>query len=164
MQEFTAEQYVEAHRLSHELFGLTMTKDNAPLDYSTVNTDVSWKLQGISQSGGTPSIIMDTVMTNMIMGNIHHAINTSIVRNVTKNTKGQHNNSGIDYSGNFDYYSGTMMSTPSDKRFTQLGNNPGNGKTYTAQQLTDKIIAQTNAIPNYSDDYLSVEMEAFALF
>ena len=155
IQAFTSAQYVEAHKLSHELMGLTLTKKGQPLDYSTVNTTKLWKTQGISQSS-TPSVSTDIVMTNLIMGHLQHSINTSIVQNITKNTQGQmFNNSGADYSGNFDYYSGTVMSAPSDKRFTQFGNNPGNGKTYTAQELSNKISSQLDKVPMYTENYLS---------
>ena len=161
VQNFTSEQYLQAHKLSHELFGLNTTyitnKDGksvrVPVDYSKLNTNRSWRNQSVNFTTKDQSDTENTVLTNMLMGHMYHKVNTSIAQNVTKNTQGMFNNDGSDYSGNFDYYSGALMSS-SDKRYTQLGNNSGNGATYTASQVSDKITQQTNAMPNYSAEYL----------
>lgn len=162
MANFSAEQYVQAHKQSHELFGMALTKAKQPLDYSTLDTSQPWKSQGITQVAVAPDPIHNLVMTNLIMGQLHHSINTSIAQVVDRNTESMTNNSGIDYAGNFSYYSGTLMSPPSDKRFTQIGNALGNGATYTAAQLSDKIVAQTTNTPNYSAEYLNKVRDFYA--
>ena len=158
LSEIPEDTYKKVHELSMKLAGFKLVHNSgSDLDYSKVNINYdNWQTYQSKPVISDDSSEMDAILANLRMHKLYHDINTEIVRNISRNAASSLNDKGKDYSGNFDYYSGSIMSlTPSsDPRMTQIGNDPTNGATYTAAQLSDKISIQMDQVPGCSVEYL----------
>lgn len=155
LSEVSTDDYKKVHQLSMKLFGLKLNHfSGGEFDYSKADATQDW-MDFADQAVEDDSPEMGLLLTNLRMHKMFHDVNTEIVREIGRNAASQFNDGGKNYAGNFDYYSGTMMSRqPQDSpRFTQLENKP-DGAKYTAKQLSDKISQQLNQVPNYSIDYV----------
>lgn len=158
LSEISEDDYKKVHQLSMKLAGFKLVHTSGnDLDYSLVNaTYDNWQTYSSDQEIEDDSPEMDAIMANLRIHKMYHDINTEIVKNMSRNAASNLNNQGKDYSGNFDYYSGTVMGqlTSDNPRMTQVGNDPNNGATYTAAQLSAKINQQMDQVPGVPLDYL----------
>lgn len=152
--EITPEDYKKVNGLALKMFGIKyIDSSGKDIDYSTANTEkaFTWKIPGSKQVNYNDSPHMDLILSNMIIGKVFHDVNSDISSAVTNNAVSNLNDNGKDYSKNFDYYSGSVMSTSGDlRRITQLGSEEA---VYTADQLSSKIKNQLSQVPIISSDY-----------
>ena len=153
MSGITEETYKDVHKSMLGVFGIKYVDANGnDLDYSTLDAKgASWRTPGIKQTLADYDPQTDIILSNLIYGRFFHDVNSAVSELVTNNAKGKMNDSGKDYSKNFDYYSGAIMGN-SNKRLTQLGNSEA---TYTAAELSAKIAKQIDDVPNLSTEYLT---------
>lgn len=158
LSETSEDTYKKVHQLSMKLAGFKLVHTSGDdLDYSLVNaTYDNWQTYSSDQEIEDDSPEMDAILANLRMHKMYHDVNTEIVRNMSRNAASNLNDQGKNYSGNFDYYSGTVMSQqPSNiPRMTQVGNAPNGGATYTAAQLSAKINQQMDQVPGVPLEYL----------
>lgn len=158
LSEISEDDYKKVHQLSMKLAGFKLVHTSGnDLDYSLVNAAYdNWQTYSSDQEIEDESPEMDAIMANLKMHKMYHDINTEIVKNMSRNAASNFNNQGKDYSGNFDYYSGTVMSqlTSDTPRVTQVNNDPNGGATYTTAQLSAKINQQMDQVPGVPLEYL----------
>lgn len=158
LSKISEDDYKKVHQLSIKLAGFKLVHSSGvDLDYSRVNVNYdNWQTYDSHPEMEDTAPEMDAIMANLRIHKLYHDINTEVVKNITRNATGIFNDQGKNYAGNFDYYSGTIMSkAPADTpRMTQSGNDPNGGATYTAQELSDKITQQMNQVSGVSLDYL----------
>lgn len=167
LAETSEDDYKKVHQLSMKLAGFKLIHHSGKdLDYSKVDvTHDNWQTYRSDPEFADESPEMDIIMANLRMHKMYHDINTEVVRNMSRNAASNFNDKGKDYSGNFDYYSGTVMGqlSPDNPRVTQVENDLKTGATYTADQLSDKINQQMNQVPGVSPDYLKQLKSYYAL-
>lgn len=158
LAETSEDDYKKVHQLSMKLAGFKLIHHSGnDLDYSKVDvTHDNWQTYRSDPEFEDESPEMDIIMANLRMHKMYHDVNTEIVRNMSRNAASNFNDKGKDYAGNFDYYSGTIMSQLSsdNPRLTQLENDVKEGATYTSDQLLAKINQQMDQVPGISPDYV----------
>lgn len=158
LAETSEDDYKKVHQLSMKLAGFKLVHTSGnDLDYSLVNaTYDNWQTYSSDPEIEDDSPEMDAILANLRMHKLYHDINTEVVKNMSRNAASNLNDKGKDYSGNFDYYSGTVMGqlASDNPRMTQVGNDPQNGATYTTAQLSNKINQQMEQVPGVTLDYL----------
>lgn len=159
LAETSEDDYKKVHQLSMKLAGFKLVHHSGKdLDYSKVDVHYNnWQTYRSDPEIADESPEIEVIMANLRMHKLYHDINTEVVKNMSRNAASNFNDKGKNFAGNFDYYSGTIMSQlPStNPRLTQVENDLNGGATYTAKQLSDKVNQQMEQVPGISLDYLA---------
>lgn len=93
--------------------------------------------------------------TNLLMARAFHTSAGDLAIRALENPDNAANDYGNDYSKNYDYYySSIRHMKKSVYRFTNPGSTMSFQAQYTAQELSDKVTAQLNSVPQLSAEYM----------
>ena len=135
----------------------TLDKDT----YDTVRNNLK-RIYGFQGDNNTSQLIdnknYDDIWANIILTDTIVNMHNFMAYGAKENSKSPLNNNGLDYSGNYDYYSGKIMCDNSMNKSRLKQFNSGFpsvvSSTYTAQELSDKIQSQLDDAPVVTTEYL----------
>lgn len=157
--EFSSEDYLKVQDKLHKLFGIQFTTTDLNTGKTEVLDLTKIKPEELGTTCGNAEISAvfdkdkDYVFSNLMMMQLETRIHQNIVNNVGDNHSSKLNNGGIDYSGNYSYYTPNQNLESVNIRKKQ-SSGWRDSDTYTVSDLERKLNEQLSNMVTYSPEYI----------